>query len=55
MPIRAGDVVHAPSASGTGTGPAADHFLTHLSVTDGPLSWGEHVTDDEYGGVAESP
>jgi hypothetical protein len=23
-------------------------FMTHLSITVGPATWGEHVTDDEY-------
>jgi len=35
-----------------------DHFMTHLSVTEGvgpagpaESEWGDHVTDEEYGGT----
>ena len=24
------------------------HFLTHLSITEGPAQWGAHVTDAEH-------
>jgi hypothetical protein len=27
--------------------------MTHLSITDGHAEWGEHVTDDEYGGTVD--
>jgi hypothetical protein len=29
-------------------GAAPDHFTTHLSLTEGPATWGDHVSDDEY-------
>ena len=29
-------------------GASHDHFMTHLSITQGPASWGEDVTDEEY-------
>jgi quercetin dioxygenase-like cupin family protein len=31
--IRAGDVITTPLASGTGTAPPPDHFMTHLSIS----------------------
>lgn len=46
--IRAGDVVHTPSGELHWHGAAPDHFMTHLSITESPVTWGEHVTDDEY-------
>ena len=50
LAIRAGDVVHAPAGEWHWHGADADHFMTHLSITDGDASWGDHVTDDEYQG-----
>ena len=29
-------------------GAAGDHFMTHVSITSGPATWGDHVTDAEY-------
>lgn len=29
------------------TGAAPDQLMTHLSLTDGGLTWGDQVTDDE--------
>lgn len=48
--IRPGDVVHTPSGEWHWHGAAPDHFMTHLSLTEGPATWGEHVTDDDYQG-----
>jgi quercetin dioxygenase-like cupin family protein len=48
--IRAGDTVWTPDGEEHWHGAARDHFMTHLSLTDGPLAWGDHVTDAEYGG-----
>ena len=48
MSIRAGDVVHAPAGEWHWHGADDEHFMTHLSITDGDPTWGEHVTDDEY-------
>jgi quercetin dioxygenase-like cupin family protein len=48
--IRPGDVVHTPSGEWHWHGASPDHFMTHLSLTEGPASWGEHVSDDEYRG-----
>jgi hypothetical protein len=30
--------------------PAPDHFMTHLSITEGARHGGTHVTDAEYRG-----
>lgn len=54
--IRAGDVVYTPADEWHWHGAAPDHFMSHLSITEGvpagdeqPESqWAEHVTDAEY-------
>ena len=56
--VRAGDVVWAPPGEVHWHGAAPDHYMTHLSITEGVApdderaesDWGEHVTDDEYHG-----
>jgi quercetin dioxygenase-like cupin family protein len=48
--IRAGDVVHTPSGEWHWHGAAPDHWMTHLSLTEGPASWGDHTTEEEYSG-----
>ena len=50
--IRPGDVVRTPSGEWHWHGAAPDHFMTHLSMTEGAPEWGDHVTDAEYGGGA---
>jgi quercetin dioxygenase-like cupin family protein len=47
--IRAGDVVTTPGGEWHWHGAAPDHFMTHLALTEGDATWGEHLTDDEYG------
>jgi quercetin dioxygenase-like cupin family protein len=46
--IRAGEVVHTPLGEWHWHGAAPEHFMTHLSLTHGPPTWGDHVTDDVY-------
>ncbi len=53
--IRAGDVVHTPADEWHWHGASPDHFMTHLSITEGvgtsdkpETYWGDHVTDDQY-------
>jgi quercetin dioxygenase-like cupin family protein len=52
--IRAGDVVVTAADVWHWHGAAADHYMTHLSITESPgdgrpdAEWGEHVTDQEY-------
>jgi quercetin dioxygenase-like cupin family protein len=56
--IRPGDIISTPSGEWHWHGAAPDHYMTHLSVTEGVApdderaesDWGEHVTDDEYQG-----
>jgi quercetin dioxygenase-like cupin family protein len=52
--IRPGDIIHAPADEWHWHGAAPDHFMTHITVTEGDAQWGEHVTDDEYGGGSPS-
>jgi quercetin dioxygenase-like cupin family protein len=47
--IRPGDVVSIGGGEWHWHGAAPDHFMTHLSLTEGGTDWGEHVTDAEYG------
>jgi quercetin dioxygenase-like cupin family protein len=55
--IRAGDVVHTPGDEWHWHGATPDHFMAHLSITEGvpdghgpETKWGAHVTDAEYRG-----
>ena len=56
--IRAGDIITTPSGEVHWHGAAPEHYMTHLSITEGvapgdsrpETNWGEHVTDDEYHG-----
>lgn len=54
--IRPGDVIHTPADEWHWHGAASDHFMTHISMTEGAgdsqrpeADWGDHVTDAEYG------
>lgn len=51
--LAPGDVVFAPDGEEHWHGAAPDHFMTHLSITEGAPNWGSHVTDREYLGNAE--
>ncbi len=44
------DVVHNPADEWHWHGVTPDHFMTHLSITEGGAEWGDHVTDAEYRG-----
>jgi len=48
--LRPGDVVFTPDSEEHWHGATADHFMTHLSMTEGGANWGEHLTDQEYRG-----
>ena len=50
--IRSGDTTYTPADEWHWHGATPDHFMTHLSITEGDASWGDHVTDDEYPGDA---
>jgi quercetin dioxygenase-like cupin family protein len=51
VPLRPGDVAYTPSGEWHWHGAAPDHFMTHLSMTEGSPTWGDHVTEDEYRGT----
>ena len=46
--IRPGDVVDISGDEWHWHGAAPDHFMTHLSLTEGDTQWGDHVTDAEF-------
>jgi quercetin dioxygenase-like cupin family protein len=48
--IRSGDVVHTPADEWHWHGATPKHFMAHLSITQGDVEWGQHVTDTEYTG-----
>ena len=50
LEIRAGDTLWTPDGEEHWHGAAHDHFMTHLSLTTGAATWGDHVSDAEYGG-----
>ena len=41
--IRSGDVYLTRSGEEHGYGASHDHLMTHISITRGPATWGEHV------------
>lgn len=47
--IRAGDVVWTPADEWHWHGAAPDRYMAHLSITEGDIEWGEHVSDADYG------
>jgi quercetin dioxygenase-like cupin family protein len=48
--VAPGDMIYTPDGEEHWHGAAPDHFLTHLSITDGAPHWGDHVADAEYHG-----
>jgi quercetin dioxygenase-like cupin family protein len=46
--VVTGEIVRTPGGEWHWHGAAADHFMTHLSLTEGDTEWGDHVGDDEY-------
>ncbi|HEY1357920.1 MAG TPA: cupin domain-containing protein [Thermoleophilaceae bacterium] len=54
--IRPGDRVFFEPGEDHWHGAAPDSFMTHLAILEvgddgGPATWGDHVTDEEYGGT----
>jgi quercetin dioxygenase-like cupin family protein len=55
--MRSGDVIHTPPGEWHWHGAAPENFMTHLALWEAPApdanedesTWGEHVTDEEYG------
>src|SRR3989440_2638404 len=57
--IRPGDRVFFEPGEDHWHGAAADRFMTHLAMLEvdnqgSPVTWGEHVTDEEYGAAPAS-
>jgi quercetin dioxygenase-like cupin family protein len=57
--IRAGDRVFFEPGEVHWHGAAPDRFMTHLAMLDvddegNPATWGDHVTDEEYGAAPDS-
>jgi len=52
--LRPGDVHVTAHQQEHWHGAGHDHFMTHISITRGPASWGDHVTDAEYGLPADT-
>jgi quercetin dioxygenase-like cupin family protein len=50
--LRSGDVIYTPDGEEHWHGAASEHFMTHLSLTEGDAQWGDHVSDAEYSGGA---
>jgi quercetin dioxygenase-like cupin family protein len=48
--LSPGDVHFTPDGHEHWHGASHDHFMSHISITQGPASWGHHVTDAEYRG-----
>jgi quercetin dioxygenase-like cupin family protein len=46
--VHPGDVVYTPTGEEHWHGATRDHFMVHLSMTEGEAHWGDHVTDAEY-------
>src|SRR5262245_38253988 len=44
--ITPGDVVYTPSDEWHWHGATPENFMTHISITNGTTSWGEHVSDE---------
>lgn len=48
--LRSGDAHFTPDGYEHWHGAADDHLMSHISITQGPATWGDHVTDAEYRG-----
>jgi quercetin dioxygenase-like cupin family protein len=46
--IGAGDTVWTPDGEQHWHGAEHDHFMTHYSLTEGPPTWGDHVSEEQY-------
>jgi quercetin dioxygenase-like cupin family protein len=47
--IRPGDIIWIPADEWHWHAAAPDRSMTHLAISEGSPTWGEHVTDEEYG------
>ena len=48
--LRPGDVHVTPDGHEHWHGAAPDHLMSHITITQGPATWGAHVTDADYHG-----
>jgi quercetin dioxygenase-like cupin family protein len=48
LTIRAGQVVQTQPNEWHWHGAAPEHFMSHLSISEGDTEWAAHVTDAEY-------
>ncbi|HTN81989.1 MAG TPA: cupin domain-containing protein [Acidimicrobiales bacterium] len=48
--LRPGDVHVTAHGHEHWHGALSDHFMAHISITRGPATWGDHVSDAEYEG-----
>ena len=46
--IRPGDIHVTADGQEHWHGATPDHFMTHITITRGPATWGDHVTDADY-------
>ena len=46
--LRPGDTHYTRDGDEHWHGATHDHFMTHISITEGAATWGAHVTDAEY-------
>lgn len=53
--IRAGDVIHTRAQEWHWHGASRQHYMTHVSITQGSATFGPHVTDTEYEDPAAEP
>jgi quercetin dioxygenase-like cupin family protein len=51
--IRPGDVHVTPDGQEHWHGARREHFMTHVSITRGRATWGDHVTHAEYDSAAD--
>lgn len=51
--LHVDDSVFAADGEEHWHGAALNHAMTHLSITQGCASWGDHVTDEECGSVVD--
>ena len=52
--IKPGDVIRIASNEEHWHGASADHFMTHIAITEGETEWGDHLTRAEYPGASSA-
>jgi quercetin dioxygenase-like cupin family protein len=53
LEIRSGDIHVTADGQEHWHGATPDHFMTHISITRGRATWGDHVTAAEYDRAAD--